>query len=198
MQTMTHSLIPPSFSRTKEGWTFDARTNLPQKANCLWKINSGVVRGYTWLEDGSVITLSLWGEGEGVSKTFAQIQPYQLECLTEVEASLIPWQNSPENINILLSHIQSMQELVIIRSHKTVETMLMALFNWLGKKFGKETSQGQLIDLRLTHQDISDILGTTRVTVTRLLNQLEKQGIIERNPLHRFVLREEEMWHYEI
>jgi uncharacterized protein (DUF849 family) len=156
------------------------------------------VRGYTWLEDGSVITLGLWGEGEGVSKTFTQIQPYQLECLTEVEASLIPWQNSPENINILLSHIQSMQELVIIRSHKTVETMLMALFNWLGKKFGKETSQGQLIDLRLTHQDISDILGTTRVTVTRLLNQLEKQGVIERNPLHRFVLREEEMWHYEI
>ncbi|MFM7441527.1 MAG: Crp/Fnr family transcriptional regulator [Snowella sp.] len=195
---MTHSLIPPSFSRTKERWTFDARTNLPQKANDLWKINSGVVRGYTWLEDGSVITLGLWGEGEGVSKTFAQIQPYQLECLTEVEAFLIPWQNSPENINILLSHIQSMQELVIIRSHKTVETMLMALFNWLGKKFGKETSQGQLIDLRLTHQDISDILGTTRVTVTRLLNQLEKQGVIERNPLHRFVLREEEMWHYEI
>jgi CRP-like cAMP-binding protein len=198
MQTMTHSLIAPSFSRAKQYWTFDSRTNLPQKANCLWKINSGVVRGYTWLEDGSVITLGLWGEGEGVSKTFAQIQPYQLECLTEVEASLIPWQNSPENINILLSHIQSMQELVVIRSHKTVETMLMALFNWLGKKFGKETSQGQLIDLRLTHQDISDILGTTRVTVTRLLNQLEKQGVIERNPLHRFVLREEEMWHYEI
>ncbi|MGL5033935.1 MAG: helix-turn-helix domain-containing protein, partial [Microcystaceae cyanobacterium] len=67
-----------------------------------------------------------------------------------------------------------------------------------GKKFGKETPKGQLIDLRLTHQDIADILGTTRVTVTRSLTQLEKQGLIERNPLHRFIIREEELWHYEI
>lgn len=198
MQTITQPAIAPSESITKQWWTFDARVNLPQKANSLWKINSGIVRGYTWLEDGSIVTLGLWGKGEGVSKIFSQRQPYQLECLTEVEASLIPWQNSSENMNLLLSHVHSMQELIIIRSHKTVETMLMALFNWLGKKFGKETSQGQLIDLRLIHQDIADILGTTRVTVTRSLNQLEKQGIIQRNPLHRFVVREEELWHYEI
>ena len=179
-------------------WIFDARANLPHKPNSLWKIYSGVVRGYTWLEDGTVITLGIWGKGEVVSKIFSRIQPYQLECLTEVKASLIPWHNSPENNELLLAYIQSIQELSIVRSHKTVETMLLKLFNWLGKKFGKETAKGQLIDLRLTHQDIADILGTTRVTVTRSLNQLEKQGLIERNPLHRFVIREEEFWHYEI
>lgn len=38
--------------------------------------------------------------------------------------------------------------------------------------------QGQLIDLRLTHQEIAEVIGTTRVTVTRLLKQFEREAII--------------------
>jgi hypothetical protein len=38
----------------------------------------------------------------------------------------------------------------------------------------------------------------TRVTITRLLNQLKAQGQIARLPLHRIVLKETELWHYEI
>ncbi|NJR53028.1 MAG: Crp/Fnr family transcriptional regulator, partial [Leptolyngbyaceae cyanobacterium CSU_1_3] len=52
------------------------------------------------------------------------------------------------------------------------------LLDWLADKFGHESDQGQLIQLRLTHQDIADTLGTTRVTVTLLLSQFEQQGRI--------------------
>lgn len=76
--------------------------------------------------------------------------------------------------------------------------MLLNLLNWLAQKFGKETNHGQLIDLRLTHQDIADILGSTRVTITRLLSQIQQQGLIDRFALHRIVLHEEVAWHYEI
>ncbi|MFN9176098.1 MAG: helix-turn-helix domain-containing protein, partial [Synechocystis sp.] len=86
----------------------------------------------------------------------------------------------------------------LIRNYKTTDIMLIKLFTWLSRKNGKKTPNGQLIDIRLTHQDIAEILGITRVTVTRSLLQLEKQGLIERNPLHRFILKEEEIWHYEI
>ena len=179
-------------------WAFDSRANLPYKVNSLWKIQYGMVRGFTWLDDGTMITLGVWGPGDTVSKSFAKVNPYELECVTEVKAALISWYKGADMTNILLSHIQPMQELTIIRSQKTVEAMLIQLFNWLGKKFGTETSKGQLIDFRLTHQDLADILGTTRVTITRSLSQLEKQGFIQRNPLHRFILREEQIWHYEI
>lgn len=191
---MVTTISPP----IKQLWTFDAHANLPYKANYLWQIHSGVVRGYTWLDDGSVVTLGLWGAQEALSKTFSKVQPFQLECLTEVQASLIFWQNTAEMVQHILSYAQVSQELMIIRSHKNVEAMIIALFNWLGKKFGVGTVKGKLIDLRLTHQDIADILGTTRVTITRALSNLEKQGYIERERLHRFVLREEEFWHYEI
>jgi CRP-like cAMP-binding protein len=73
------------------------------------------------------------------------------------------------------------------------------LLSWLAKKFGQEVAQGQLIDLRLTHQEIAEIMGTTRVTVTRLLKELETQGIIQRLPRKFIVLHEKQpFWHYEI
>lgn len=76
--------------------------------------------------------------------------------------------------------------------------MLVKLLTLLSQKFGREVEQGLLIDLRLTHQDIAELLGSTRVTVTRILRQLEQQGLIQRFLLHRILLREEEVWHYEI
>lgn len=49
---------------------------------------------------------------------------------------------------------------------------------WLAQRFGHEVAQGQIIDLRLTHQEIAQYIGTTRVTVTRLLNRLQQEGKI--------------------
>jgi len=179
-------------------WFFDSRSNLPRQANGLWKIDSGLVKGYTLLEDGSIVTLGVWTSGEVVSHVFTNINPYELECITEVKASLIPWKKSEKDVDFVLSYIQSVYELGIIRDYKTTDVIILKLFSWLGKKIGKETPNGQLIDVRLTHQDIADILGISRVTVTRNLNQLEKQGRIKQNPLHRFILKEEDVWHYEI
>ncbi len=144
------------------------------------------------------MTLGLWGAGEIVGKALAQIDPYQLECLTKVEATRLHIENWQETQAALLAHIQQAGELTLIRSHRRVDMMLLKLLNWLGKKFGRQVEQGQLIDLRLTHQDIADILGSTRVTITRTLNQLEQQGLIRRLSLQRIVLQEEEVWHYEI
>jgi CRP-like cAMP-binding protein len=145
-----------------------------------------------------VITLGLWGTGEVVSKTLATIKPYQVESLTEVRASLLPISQHPDVTTMLISQIQQMNELAVIRSHKTVEMMLIKLLGWLAQKFGREMNKGQLIDVRLTHQDLADLLASSRVTITRTLSQLEQQGVIQRHPLHRIVLREEDVWHYEI
>ena len=182
----------------RNSWVFDPRANLPLRQNSLWKLESGAVRTITWLEDGTLVTLGLWGHGEFVGKALARVQPYQIECLTQVKATLIPLTESLQLTELLLAHIQQMQELTVIRGHKKTDIMLIKLLSWLGQKFGREAQTGQLIDLRLTHQDIADILGSTRVTITRILSQLEQQGIIARYPLHRIILREEAIWHYEI
>jgi len=177
---------------------FEQGTVLPVRRYKLWQIQTGVVRTSTCLEDGTTVILGLWGPEDLIGSTLTNVKPYQVECLTQVTANPISTENNPQLTELLLAHIKQTEELTVIRSYRRVDLMLIKLLAWFAKKYGREAKTGQLIDLRLTHQDLADILGATRVTITRALGQLEQQGFIERLPLHRIVVREEGIWHYEI
>ncbi|PSB03307.1 Crp/Fnr family transcriptional regulator [Merismopedia glauca] len=177
---------------------FSLRSPLPLKNNYLWKIETGVVRTFTWLEDGTLVTTGLWGPGDLVGKALSTLDPYQIESLTHVQASLLPLENEQIRSEWLLNHLQQIEALIVIRSYRRVDMMLVKLLVWLGKRFGRAVETGNLIDLRLTHHDLAEMLGTTRVTVTRILGKLEEQGLIQRLQLQRIVLKEDELWHYEI
>ncbi|MBD2384282.1 Crp/Fnr family transcriptional regulator [Cylindrospermum sp. FACHB-282] len=177
---------------------FTRRSFLPEQKNALWKIERGFVRTFTYLEDGTTVALGLWGTGDIVGLALSKIKPYQIECLTKVEATILPLDDYSELTETLLIHIQQAEELMVIRSYKKVETMLIKLLAWLSQKFGSEVEKGRLIDMRLTHEDLAELLGSTRVTITRILGQFEQEGLINRLSLHRIVVREEEIWYYEI
>lgn len=156
---------------------FKRREHLPLPENGLWQIEVGAVRTYTLSEDGIVIPLGFWGLGVIVGQPFAHIQPYEVECLSDVKVRAFPPNECWDLHQVLSSHLHQAQELLRIRGGQIYQR-LQQLLNWLAYKFGRESEQGQVIQLRLTHQDIADALGTTRVTVTRLLNQLAQEGRI--------------------
>lgn len=196
---MTTSRLLLAQSADRKLSRFARRSLLPLGENYLWQIESGVVRTLTWLEDGTTITLGLWGVGDVVSRVLSKAEPYQMECLTPVEATILPLDRWHQVNESLISHIQQFQEFLEILHCRSVDTSLLRLLNWLAKKFGHEVERGQLINLRLTHQEIAEIIGTTRVTVTRVLNEFEHQGIIKRLPRKFIVLHEQHpFWHYEI
>ena len=55
---------------------------------------------------------------------------------------------------------------------------LVAIFALLAHRFGHEVAEGKSLDLRLTHQEIAQDIGATRVTVTRLLKRFQQEGKI--------------------
>ena len=195
--TASPFLFPSSAHLTRR--TFSRRSLLPLEQNYLWRIETGVVRTLTWLEDGTTITLGLWGPGDIVGRVLSKADPYQIECLTLVEVKSLPVSKCQEATESMILHIQQFQEFIEILHCKSVDASLLRLLTWLAKRFGREIEQGKQIDLRLTHQEIAELIGTTRVTVTRLLNEFEKRGIIQRLP-HRFIVLQEQQpfWHYEI
>jgi CRP-like cAMP-binding protein len=196
---MTASRLLLAQSADRKLSRFARRSLLPLGENYLWQIESGVVRTLTWLEDGTTITLGLWGVGDVVSRVLSKAEPYQIECLTPVEATILPVDRWHQVNEALISHIQQFQEFLEILHCRSVDASLLRLLNWLAKKFGHAVERGQLINLRLTHQEIAEIIGTTRVTVTRVLNEFEHQGIIKRLPRKFIVLHEQQpFWHYEI
>lgn len=51
----------------------------------------------------------------------------------------------------------------------------------LAQEHGQPDDSGIRIDIPLTHQEFANMVGTTRETVNRVMNQLKKEGIIEMN-----------------
>jgi CRP-like cAMP-binding protein len=92
-------------------------------------------------------------------------------------------------LNAILLHAQQEEEFLKLVHSQSIEQRLLQFLAWLGQKFGHDSKQGRIINLRLTHQEIAETLSTTRVTVTRLINQLEQQGMIQRNSRHWILFR---------
>lgn len=178
---------------------FARRSQLPLGRDYLWQIETGVVRTLTSLEDGTIVTLGLWGSGDVVSRVLSKADPYQIECLTPVEATVLSLDRWHLVNEAIILHVHRFQEFLEILHCRSVDASLLRLLTWLAKKFGQQVNRGSLIELHLTHQEISEIIGTTRVTVTRLLNAFEKQGIIKRLPRKFIILHQQQpFWHYEI
>ncbi|OUL27583.1 Crp/Fnr family transcriptional regulator [Nostoc sp. 106C] len=167
---------------------FTRREVIPLRSEVLWRIERGAVRTLTWSEDGTFITLGYWGPGDIIGYPLSKIKPYQIESLTSVEVSVIPPQLWHQDIDALLSHIQQAEELLSIVHRKPISLRLWHFLVWLSEKFGREVEDGILLDLNVTHQEIAEVLNTTRVTITRLLQQFEEEGQILRNK-RRMILR---------
>lgn len=66
------------------------------------------------------------------------------------------------------------RELVFQDAEGRLATLIQRFIN----EFGKEINKGIMIDIVLTHQEIANLLGTSRVTVTKTINRFIDQGII--------------------
>ncbi len=147
----------------------------------LWRVKRGIVRTQTWSEEGSLISLGYWGPGDVVGGALSRLLPYEIECLTTVEMSILPSELWGQALDAVVSHIQQIEQLLGIVNRNPIQQRLWYFLVWLGEKFGRELEQGRLIDLPLTHQEIAEAINTTRVTVLRVLQQFESEGRLRRH-----------------
>lgn len=177
---------------------FSSRTSLPLKKDLYWLIKSGIVRSICYLEDGSVVTLGIWGAGDVVGEPLSMAQPFIIETVSSVQVEPIlatEWQIPSE---VLLSYWQQTEALLLIRANRRADAVLQGILEWLARRFGQQMERGCLINVRLTHQDLADLCGLTRVTVTRLLGRFEEEGLIYRLSRQLVLAQESKHWHYEI
>jgi len=63
-------------------------------------------------------------------------------------------------------------------SQSTSEKLAKLLLDWC-ESGGQETSNGTRINVLLTHEEIAQMVGTTRETVTRILSEMKKKKVID-------------------
>jgi len=64
-------------------------------------------------------------------------------------------------------------------SSSTAEARIRMGIHQLAKRHGIRDAHGTIIDLKITHQELAEMVGTSRETVTRVMSRLREQGIIE-------------------
>lgn len=152
----------------------------------LWRIQSGYARSLTWNLDGEPIPLGFWTTGDIVGQEIPashqleshSVRPYEVQCLSTVTAEYLGDRYSLSKAAVQTRATQS-NDLLRIAHCRHTEIRLLLFVSWLAKKFGKPAPEGLQVDIKLTHQEIAESVGITRVTVSRLLKALERQGKIE-------------------
>jgi CRP/FNR family transcriptional regulator, cyclic AMP receptor protein len=81
-------------------------------------------------------------------------------------------------IQVLCARLRQVWQTQSLSSGTADARIRMGIYQ-LAQKHGIRDAHGIIIDLKITHQELAEMVGTSRETVTRVLTRLREQGIIE-------------------
>ena len=152
----------------------------------MWLVDRGIVKLSTIADNGQEVLVGLAGPGMVFGSTLTALHIYQASALSKevhiASISLVEIANSPQLAQTLLpkiSHrLKQAESLLAITGQKGVKNRLLHLLLWLKQELGQPMTDGTRLSVRFTHEDLANACCTTRVTITRLLSKLQKQGKI--------------------
>ena len=169
--------------------------NQGDKASSLYLLKEGSIKLSQFTEEGKEVILEVMGKGDIIGETslFQQgefpvtaiameesrvcsISRKALEQLI-IEEPLI----AIEIIASLGRKLYDSQQQRTELSTLTVSQRIMRLFLRLAKDYGQETSEGTVVKLHLTQQDIANLVGVSRVMVVQVLKELKAEGRLIRS-----------------
>lgn len=164
-----------------------------EAADHIYMIVEGRVKIGHYLDNGKEVVKAilthgeLFGElalaGEEIRSDFAQVLDEQTTIcplsVFELEELMRGDQELSfrllKLIGLRLMRVERKLELLVFKDARTrIIEFLKDSAAWKGKKVGFET----MIPTRLTHKDIASLTGTSRQTVTTILNELKEQNLI--------------------
>ncbi|NYT38733.1 Crp/Fnr family transcriptional regulator [Pusillimonas soli] len=89
---------------------------------------------------------------------------------------------SGELIGLLLGRLYLLSDTLLNSSSESTEEQLLRLLVRLQHQCGRHIGKEICIDIDLTQQEIADMIGASRQTVSSLLNQMQERGILR---IHR-------------
>ena len=92
-------------------------------------------------------------------------------------------------IRVLSKRLAKVEKGLAESSHTWSYHRLAKVLLQLSEKYGEEVPTGTLVKLRLTHEDLANLIGTTRETVTTQLNRFSRMGLLKRQARRLIVSR---------
>lgn len=130
------------------------------------------------------------GDPIGVVAVLSNI-PYPVSAFAIDNSVLYSWDTKQMNLlmekypqitlnalKTLADRIQGFQKRMLELSTERVERRIANALIRLARQTGVKTSDGVLIDIQLTRQDLAELSGTTLYSVSRILAKWEKMGLV--------------------
>lgn len=164
----------------------------------VYLLKSGRVKISRITADGKEITLALlrsgeiFGELEVLDETPRDTMAEALDdtelCIIQREDFLKILKAKPD-LSIRLtrlagSRLRSIESRIEELIFRDVPARLAHLLMEMAKEFGKQEGDGIRIGARLTHQDIANLIGSTRETVSATLGEFKRQGLLHLDGRH--------------
>ena len=164
-------------------------------AERVYLIRRGAVRLSRVYESGEEITVALLREnslfgvlslltGHRSDRFYHAIAFTRVEMITAPAASVRAAIEADTSVGLRLlqglsSRILQTETMIETLTHRDMSSRLVSFLLVLCRDFGVPDTQGITIDLRLSHQSIAEAIGSTRVTITRLLGDLRQSGLVQ-------------------
>lgn len=158
----------------------------------MFIITSGLVRIYR-IEQSKEITLALFRAGDFFgemalidktstrSATAETIEPSTILSISRGDFFRF-LEKSPRLLLRLLEvnmqRLRKANDQIHDLTFLDVRSRIVKTISRLAEEYGTPTPQGMFIDMRLTHQQIANMVGTVRESVTKVLQELQDDGII--------------------
>ncbi len=164
-------------------------------AERVYLIRRGAVRLSRVYETGEEITVALLREnslfgvlslltGHRSDRFYHSVAFTRVELVSAPATSVRNAIEQDTSVGLLLlqglsSRILQTETMIETLTHRDMSSRLASFLLVLCRDFGVPCEKGVTIDLKLSHQSIAEAIGSTRVTITRLLGDLKNSSLLE-------------------
>ena len=158
----------------------------------MYMILKGQVKVFQTTKDGKEVFLALHKAGDffgEMSLIDGKTSPATVIATEDSSIAIVSKNDFYTSINkekkilinllmILCSRLRESWETIQLLNLKNASDRIKILFLMLSNKYGEKTPDGMTLNIKLTHQEIADMTGMTRETVTRVIDKLLREGEI--------------------
>ena len=172
----------------------------------MYVVNQGRVKATKITTDGKEVILAIHGPGDFFGEMAlldGKTSPATVISMEKARVIMIAKKDFDQALVRHHSVIARLMQVLCLRCRDAwvqVETMayytaaarIKAMLLWLVQKRGVRRSDGMLIDLDLTHQNIADMAGISREKVTRVLRDFQARNLIIAGEKRRYIVPDPE------
>ncbi len=158
----------------------------------MYVVKRGAVKVWKMTEDGREQILAIHGPGQSFGELALIDGKSTPASVTAIASTTIYSMTKADFVGSIATHrpifmkiVESLcEQLRTAWTHLHALTMLdtekkiLFVLEELGSKYGVKTKDGILINLKLTHKDLANMVVASRETVTRFMTQFQKSGLV--------------------